>query len=164
MTSLYLIAAEYQQAAARLQDTDLDEQTILDTLDGMAGAVELKARNVAFVIRSTEALAASMKQAESDIAARRKHVEARAEHIKDYLLAHMIACGITKIECPEFQLSVRDNPTSVVIDAESQIPDDYWREIPATRYVDKTLVKQAIADGYEVPGVHTERAKRLTIK
>ena len=44
---LYKIAADYAEAAARLAETDLDEQTIADTLEGLAGDLRDKAIAVA---------------------------------------------------------------------------------------------------------------------
>lgn len=37
MTALYLIAAEYRNAAEQLANLDLDPQTVADTLEGMSG-------------------------------------------------------------------------------------------------------------------------------
>ena len=62
MTALYLIAAEYRAAATALADLDMDAQTVADTLDGMAGDLEVKAQAVAYAVRSMEADAAAVKQ------------------------------------------------------------------------------------------------------
>ena len=63
MSALYELAAEYREAAHRLADTDLDEQTIADTLDGMAGELEQKAIAVAMVIRNIKAEEDAIQQA-----------------------------------------------------------------------------------------------------
>mgnify|MGYP002137355545 CR=1 FL=1 len=106
----------------------------------------------------------AMKDAEEKIAARRKSKENRIARLKAYALANMLATGKTKIESPYFVMGLRNNPESVVIDAESQIPADYMREIPASYSPDKTLIKKAIQDGYEVPGCHLTRTQSLQIK
>ena len=162
--SLYSIAAEYAALAEKLHDTDLDEQTISDTLDGASGELETKWTNVGFVIKNIEAEAKQIKEAEEAMYLRRKAKENRVARLKDYLLANMLVTGMKKVESPYFVISVRDNPESVVIDAESQIPEDYMREIPATYSPDKTLIKKAIQDGYEVPGCHLTRTQSLQIK
>lgn len=165
MTALYALSAEYRAAADRLHDLDLDDQTIADTLDGMAGAIELKARNVAFVIRNCEALATQIKEAEERMAARRKALENRAARIRSYLQANMQACGMSAIECPEFKLAIRNNPPAVVIDAESQIPAEFMTqpEPPAPR-PDKKAIAAAIKSGREVSGAHLEKSERLEIR
>ena len=86
MTSLYDIAAEYRQTADKLADLDLDEQTIADTLEGMSGALEVKAQNVVMFARNLEATATAIKEAETAMAARRKAIENRAAGLRRYAL------------------------------------------------------------------------------
>lgn len=164
MKPLYQLAAEHRELADRLHDTDLDEQTILDTLEAEAGDLIEKGTNVAKVFRNLEAMAAQIKEAESAMAARRKSIEKRAASLKSYLHTNMEKAGIHKIECPWFVVSLKKNPASVVIDDESSIPADYMREIPAALQPDKALIKQAITDGYDVPGCHLQAGTRLEIK
>lgn len=165
MTALFQLATEYKAAAERLHDLDLPDEVIADTLEGMAGEIQVKSQQVAYVIRNCEALAAQMKQAEEAIAARRKAVENRAARIRNYLLSNMEGCGISAIECPEFKISLRQNPPVVVIDAEGQIPRDLlvYPEPPAPR-PDKKAIAARIKAGETVPGVHLESGTRLEIK
>ena len=164
MSRLYDLAAEYRAVADKLHDSELDDQTIADTLDGLSGDLQTKAQNVGFVIRNLESMADQIKQAEDAMEKRRRALEGRVKGLKGYLLSNMLMAGISKVESPYFVLSVRNNPESVVIDAESQIPDDYMREVPATYSPDKTLIKQAIKDGKDVPGCHLTRTQSLQIK
>lgn len=163
--TLYEISEEYRRAAETLSDLDLPEEVIADTLEGLAFPLEQKAVNVAAFIRNIEATADSIKQAEEGLAKRRKAIERRADSLKAYLQSNMQSVGISKIESPLFNLSIRDNPPAVVIDDASQIPADYLREpvIPPPT-PDKKLIAQAIKDGFAVPGAHLERGQRLEIK
>lgn len=165
MTALYALTAEYRAVSDRLHDIDLPDDVIADTLEGMQGAIEEKAKNVAFVIRNCEALAEQIKAAEEAMAARRKAIENRASRIKSYLLTNMQACSLLQIECPEFKLSIRNNPASVVIDAEGQIPCDLfiYPEAPPPR-PDKKAIAERIKSGQEVPGAHLEQSQRLEIR
>lgn len=163
--ALYTLADEYLQAAERLADLDLDEQTVADTLEGLQGAVEVKATNVGMFIRNLEAGADAIRQAEAHMAARRKAMENRAARIKSYLLLNMTRTGINKIESPHLNIVVKDNPPAVVIDSLQAVPDDYMRHPePPPAAPDKKLIAQAIKDGFEVPGCHLERTKRVDIK
>lgn len=164
MQPLYQLAAEYRALADRLHDLDLPDDVIADTLEAEAGDIEVKATNIAKVFRNLEAIAAQIKEAEAAMAARRKAIEKRAASLKQYLHDNMEKAGIQKIECPWFVVSIKKNPAAVVIDDESSIPADYLREIPATFQPDKSLIKQAIADGFEVPGCHLAQGTRLEIK
>ena len=164
MSTLFEVAANYRALAEKLHDTDLDDKTIEDTLESESGDLVEKLTNIGFVIRNIDAEVSAMKDAEEKIAARRKSKENRIARLKAYALANMLATGKTKIESPYFVMGLRNNPESVVIDAESQIPADYMREIPATYSPDKTLIKKAIQDGFKVPGCHLTRTQSLQIK
>lgn len=113
LPALYELALEYRDAADRLTDLDLDDQTVADTLEGLAGDLEVKATNVAMFARNLEATAAQIKDAEAQMAARRKAVENRAANLNRYLLVSMQQAGIQKIECPYFRIAVRDNLPAV---------------------------------------------------
>jgi hypothetical protein len=164
MSALYELAASHRALADKLNDLDLDEQTISDTLESESGDLMEKGTNVAKVFRNMESFAAQIKEAEAQMAARRKSIEKRAESLKAYLKTNMEIAGISKIESPWFVISIKQNPESVVIDAESEIPEDYLREIPATYAPDKAMIKQAMKDGFNVPGVHLARSTRIEIK
>lgn len=163
--TLYEMAAEFRQTAELLADMDLDPQTITDTLEAAAFPIEQKCAQVAAFIRNMEATAEQIKQAEKQMAERRKAMENRAEHIRDYLLHNMQACGMTKIEHPLFKIAIKQNPESVVIEDERQIPVDYMRfpELPPP-VPDKALMKQAMKDGYTIPGAKLVRTQRVEIK
>ena len=164
MTALYLLTQEFREAAEKLADAELPDEVIADTLESLQFPIDEKAKNVAMVIRNIEASAKAIKEAADAMILRAKSEENRAKNLKGYLQSAMEATGITKIESPYFVISLRNNPESVVIDAESQIPADYMREVPATYSPDKTLIKKAIQDGYEVPGCHLTRTQSLQIK
>src|SRR5574343_345673 len=164
MTALFILATEYRALADKLHDTDIDEQTILDTLEAESGDLVEKGKNVAAVFRNLESDAKQIKEAEQQLAERRKAIEKRAESLKQYLKTNMEIAGIHKIECPWFVVSIAHNPEAVTVDDESLIPRDYFKEIPATYQLDKALVKSAIKDGYDVPGARLTRGTSLRIK
>lgn len=164
--TLYELAAEYREDAEKLADLDLPPEVIADTLDGMGGDLEVKAQNVIMFVRNLESLAAQIKDAEAQMAARRKSVENRAAHLRDYTLTCMQMAGVAKIEGPMMRISLRANPASVEIFDERMVPPDYMRQ-PETPppAPDKKLIAQAIKDGYEVPGAKLVTGKmRLEIK
>ena len=60
--SLYQLTNEYQLIQMKLLESDFDEQTIADTLEGASGDVEAKSINVAMFIRNLETSAEAIKQ------------------------------------------------------------------------------------------------------
>ena len=112
MTALFILAAEHRALADKLHDLDLDEQTIADTLEAESGDMIEKGKNVAAVFRNLESDAKQIKEAEQQLAERRKAIEKRAEALKQYLKTNMEVAGIQKIECPWFVITLATNPAS----------------------------------------------------
>lgn len=165
MTSLYQLTNEFQLLATKLNESDYDEQTIADTLEGASGDIETKATNVAMFIRNLESSAEAIKQAEKEMADRRKAIEKKAESIRQYLKDNMQRCGITKIDSPYFALTLKKNPPSVIIDDAGAIAGELYvyPEAPAP-YPDKKAIAELLKAGKVVNGAHLEQAERLEIK
>jgi len=163
--SLFDVASEYREACERLADLDLDAQTISDTLDGLTGDLEHKATNVALFTKSLESLAASIKDAEAQMASRRKALEARAARLRTYMLDCMQMAGVQRIESPHLRISVAKTPPSVEVFDAAQIPADYMRqpEVPPP-VADKTAIRDAIKSGLDVPGARLVTGTRIDIR
>lgn len=163
--SLYVLADEYQQAATQLADLDLPDEVVADTLESLQFPIEQKAANVAMFVRNLEATAEAIRAAEVEMAKRRKALENRASSVREYLKVNMLRTGITKIECPLFKISVRDNPASVRVIDESVIPYQFMRQPdPPPPSPDKKAIGEALKSGDDVPGCVLERGNRLEIK
>ncbi len=164
MTALYVLSGQYRDAAAKLAELDLDEQTVADTLASLSGDLEVKAQNVALMVRCFEADAAACKQWAKDATERAKAIEARADRLRDYLATNLEACGIEKVDGPGVAISFRKS-SAVVIDGQDLIPDEFMRRKPAPDpEPDKAAIAAAIKLGREVPGAHIEARKSLQIK
>jgi hypothetical protein len=165
MSSLYELVGERLALQRKLEDLNFDEITIEDTLFGESTAIQAKVEDYAFVIRNLEALPEAIKAEEKRLADRRKAIEKRVEHIKNWLLVNMQQAGITKIESPVFTVALQNNPASVIIDDESLIDDGFKRlPEPLPLVVDKKLIKDAIDAGQVVEGAHIEVKQRLVIR
>jgi len=165
MTSLYEIATAFKQDAEKLADLDLDAQTIADTLDGLSGDLETKAQGVAYFLKNLEATAASIKQAETDMAARRKALENRAERLRQYVFDSMQVAGIEKISCPHFVIAIKKNPAAVDLFEPGLLPAEFMtKPIPAEPMPDKKLIAAALKAGTDVPGARLQSGLRLDIR
>ena len=164
MTSLFLIGAEYRDAAERLADLQLDEATVADTLEGLSGELEVKAQAVGHMIRRLEADAAAIKQWVQTASDRAKAVQARADSLHAYLSNTLAACGIQRVEGHGIAISWRKS-TAVVIDEPGLIPAQFMRQPePPPPAPDKRSIGDAIKAGAEVPGAHIETRSNLQIK
>jgi len=163
--ALYVLASEYQDAAAKLADLDLPAEVVADTLEGLAGELEVKAQNVALFVRGLDVTIAAMKDAEAKMKARREAVEKRQEQITAYLKDNMERCGISKIEGPQLRLAIRLNPPALVVDDPAQVPEAYWMQPPLPpKAIANATLKGALMSGETVPGAHIAQGTRLEIK
>jgi hypothetical protein len=166
--SLYQIAAEYRAQADALEQLDLDEQTLKDTLESFDGDITTKAQNYAFVIKNMEAHAEQVKQAAAGMTGRAKKVLERVEHIKAHLLGALVFARVKKVESPYFTLTVRDNNPAVIVFDEKQIPLAYMRipepPPPPALAPDKAMIAAALKAGIDVPGCRLERGQRIEIR
>lgn len=165
MTALYQLASEYQEAAERLAESGLDDQTISDTLEGIAGDIEEKAIQIAKLVRNIEAESSAIREAVDAMVKRANAADARAANLREYLRQNLLQAGIKKVSCPYFVISVKSTPASVVIDDEQLIRGDLmvWPPAPPPR-PDKRAIAAALKAGEEVQGAHLESGTRLEIR
>jgi len=163
--NLFEIAEEYRYAASKLVDLEIDEQTVTDTLESVSGDLVEKGKNIAFVIRNLESASDQITDAIAAMKKRSDSMRKRADRMREFLLAGMSHAGIKEITCPFFTIRSRQNPESVDVYEEALIPREFYTDPkPPEPTVDKNLIKKAIKDGYEVPGVKLVKKARLEIK
>ena len=160
MKSLYELNNDYKLVLEMADD--LDQQTLLDTLDSIMESIEDKAENTAKLIRSWEAEANIIKEEEKRLAERRKAIENRTQSLKMYLQIQMEVAGIDSIKRPLISVSIRNNPPKVRIIDESTIPAEYMVTPKPT--VSKSEIAKALKNGEFIPGADLVREKGIIIK
>ena len=164
MAALFELAADFRALADKLADSDLDQQTIADTLDGASGDLEEKIINTAKYYRNEESDADRIEEAAKQMLARAKTKRNHANNIKKYLADRMEHAGLQKVNSPWFVVSIAKNPEALIVDDMEAIPRDYLNEVPASFVIDNARIKQALKDGYTVPGARLTRGTSLRIK
>ena len=159
--TLYELTREYIDLLSMLEDPDIDEQTINDTLEAVGGELEEKADGYARVMRQMDADAKAIKAEEERLAMRRKSLENRSAWLKDKLQMVMEATGKTKFKTQFFSFGIQKNPASVVIDDESKVPAGYW--IQQQPKLDKTSLKEWLKD-HECEWAHLAQTESLRIR
>ena len=161
--ALYELTAEFKAVADKLEQLDLDDQTIADTLEGYSADFDNKVISISSFIRNLEVSADAIKKAEAEMNDRRRAVERKIEGLKSYVLTNMKAIGKDKVECALFKVSVRNNPASVVVDESAVVPKEFV-VTKVTESVDKKALKTALEEGLVVEGVSLVRSNSLSIK
>lgn len=163
--SLYALTEQFRELQTLAASEDIDEQTLIDTLEAVGGELELKAQSVARVIANQEAFAKAVEDASKAMALRAKRLNSRTDWLRNYLRVNMEAAGITKLESPELSLSLKKNPPSVVVFDEAAVPGDLMvQKPPPPPAPDKTRIKDLLKAGTDVPGCRLEQGTRLDIR
>lgn len=162
MDNFYVIARNHRAMVEKVKELELDEKAVLDTIDAESWPLEEKGKCVAYAIKEMELSVAAMKQAETEIAKRRKARENRIRQLKEYALFCMSVAQISKIECPEFAMSIRNNPPSVYVFEKGLLPAEYWQQPPA--YPNKAKIAEDLKAGKDIPGAVLRKTQRVEIK
>lgn len=141
-----------------------------DTLEGIEGAFEDKAVNIAVIVKSMRAEAEQLKAEKLQLAKRQSQKEKAAERLEQYLLNSMQTIGREKIDKPQAVIRVKKNPESTVVDNEESFIE--WAETNGytdlLKYKDPDIkikeVKDLLKRNVKLPFVHLERKTKLDIK
>lgn len=167
LPALYTLRAEYIELIGKLAEMDLDATTIADTIEstGVVESFNEKAQNVVFMARQFDAHCDAIDNEIKRLQDLKKHRKNTAEKLRDYLLSNMQATQIDSIESPLVTIKIRNNPESVDVFDEKQIPSEFmdWPAMPPPK-PNKTAIKRAIQEGKEVAGCKLVRSQSLTIK
>ena len=160
--TIFELTSEYLQLLDMLEDPDMDEQTILDTLEGVGGELEEKADGYARVMRQMDADAAAIRAEEERLHNRRKSLENRSAWLKERLQNVMEITGKKKFKTELFSFSIQKNPPRVVITDESRIGHDF--KIPQPPKIDTKAIKDALNEGFCFDWAHLEQSESLRIR
>lgn len=150
-----------------LEQIDPETGELPPELEQARAIVATKAQAVTAFILSNDHEADYVEQHAKSLLDRVKAARRRSTWLKQYLGSHMAACGLQEIKADDgtFHAKLeRERDELVDVWDVQQVPQDYMREIPAKFEPDKTLIKKAIKDGFEVAGAKIVRKDRLTLK
>ena len=163
--TLYELTSEYLDLLAMLEDPDVDEELINDTLEALGGELEVKADGYARVMRQMDADAKAIKAEEERLANRRKSLENRSAALKGRLQQMMEITGKVKFKTELFSFGIQKNPAAVVMDEQyiENIPECYL--IIQEPKIDKQKIKEDLKAGLDLEGIaHLEQSESLRIR
>lgn len=160
---LYEISNNYQRIADAIENSDEISTELLQELDAVEQNMSAKIENIGALIANLECEAQAIDEVIERQFVRQKRVNKKIENLKDYIKFELERCGINKMSTPQFDLSIRANPPSVVIQDESSIPEKYFKD-RIMRSLDKSLISQDLKNNCDIPGVILERRTRIDIR
>ena len=164
--SLYTLALDYERFIAAIEDGEIPEEAILDTLEAMEGEIDDKIDNVACAVKNMLAEAAAIKEEENRLAERRKAKERRAKSITEYLSNMMLLLGKKKYESARNKISFRTSKPVRLTDEAAFI--EWAREnapeaVTVTYKPSLTAIKELVATA-NVPYAVIEEKANIQIK
>ena len=140
-------------------DPELDDVTLTDTLEGTTNLKEA----IGGIIRSAlddEALVEGLKLRVESMKLRLERIGATAAKKRQLALAAMEEANFDKILEPDFTVSIRAAPPSIVITSEQNIPEEFWQPQPPK--LDKRRILETLKAGTAVMGAELANT-RITL-
>ncbi len=128
---------------------DADEETLMDTLEGMTSLTD----SLAELLRSSQedqSLASALRGRMSDMQARCGRFEERARKKRELVCSVMEEAELKKLTEPDFTVSLRPARAPLMIIDEEAIPGDYWKPQPAK--LDRMGLISALSNGRDIAG------------
>ncbi len=128
---------------------DADEETLMDTLEGMTSLTD----SLAELLRSCledQSLASALRSRISDMQERCARFEERARKKRELVCTVMEEADLKRLMEPDFTVSLRPSRPPLLIIDEAAIPGDYWKPQPAK--LDRIGLISALSNGRDIPG------------
>ena len=165
---LYEIAEAYRNFIEAVENGDIPEEAIADTLESITSVLEDKADNIACLIKNMSAEAEAIKAEEAKLAERRKAKEKQVDRLKEYLSNTLLASGYTKLETARNKITFRKSESVAVADEAAFIEWAISNEDTYLTYkspvINKTAIKDALKNGIELNGAYIETKQNLQSK
>lgn len=149
--SIEFSAARYAAIRDRIRanDTEIDEQTLADTVEGLTDLHEI----IQAVVRSAlvdEALARGLKSRIVDMHGRFDRLQDRASKRRQIAKDVMVHLDLKKIDAPDFTVSIREGIPSLTVINEDEVPKIYWQ--PGEPRLKRQQLAEDLKNGEEVVG------------
>ena len=165
---LYEVANDYLALMQAIENDELPEEAIADTLEAIKGEIEVKADNIACLLKNIEADITAFKAEENRLAERRKVKEKAHERLKQYLSNTLQSLNIDKVETARNNISFRKSESVEVTDEGVFIEwarnwhDEFLTYREPT--LNKAEIKRAIKSGCEIFGAQLISKNNIQIK
>lgn len=142
-----------------MQNGEIDEQTVDDTLESIRVADKLE--DYCKVIRQLEADADAYKAEKDRFAEKQKRAEKSIERMNAAIIAYMNATGKEKEKCGVFDIKVSHSKSVNIVDAD-KIPQEFLLEqMPK---ISVSAIRKALMNGETVSGAELKTNDNVKIK
>src|SRR5262249_19175239 len=150
--SLDFAAITYRAIRDRIreQDSQIDEQTLFDTVGGLSDLHEI----LASVIRAAladQALATGIEGRIAEMQTRRDRLQTRAAKRRQIAKDVMVELDLKKLAAPDFTASIRPGTPALMVIDEAAVPRIYWE--PREPRLNRQGLANDLKQGAEIAGV-----------
>ena len=163
MFQLYKIANSYQQFFNLIDTNEEINSDCKEFLDSLSDDLKEKAINLGSLIINLESEEKAIEDAISEMKNRQFKLIKKIDWLKNYLKENLERCEIKEIKSPYFDIKIKFNPISVIVENESIVPSEYFKEV-VMRRLDKQTISQELKNNIMILGVFLEKRTRLEIK
>ncbi|KGL46224.1 hypothetical protein EP56_02140 [Listeriaceae bacterium FSL A5-0209] len=156
---LYELGNNYQRVIDLAATTEAE--TLKDTLDAIKESIDLKAENIAKVIKTLEAEEVGLDTEIKRMTSRKTTIANGIKGLKFYLQRELEKIGTDKIEGQHFTIAIQKNNPSARIEDESKLIA-YLVEQP--KKLDKKALLVDLKAGVEVEGAELYQGRSLRIR
>ena len=137
-TTLMELVGQYSDIMAMVNDPEVDQETVLDTLEGIEGEIEVKADGYGSVVRGIEYEIAALKGKKEflkgileQISTEEKRLQNHIDKMKDRLMEAMIATGLdeTGIKTERFEFRIKGAGGVQKLEKTGEVPDSFKRVV-----------------------------------
>ena len=160
---LYELTEMYKNIWGLVEDDEIDLDTLESALSQVEDNLEVKAENMAKLVKGIDGDIDTLKAEEKRLADKRRVLENKQKNIKYYLENQLRVMEIDKVKTPLFTVALQKNPPSVDILDEDLIPKKYKKTVTTTTVVKKDLL-DALKSGQVIEGAAIKQGKSLRIR
>lgn len=160
MATMYELTRQFEELLEMIDDPNIPDDVLQDTMEGLEGEIELKADGCAKVIAEATGRAEMLTAEIERLTARKAALLNGAKRIKGTITDMMIHCGKPEFKTDLFSFKIQKNPPKVVIDG--NVPDKYL--VPQEPKVDLKSIKADIDSGAKIDFAHLEQTEGVRIR
>ena len=165
---LYELAQDYKALMNAIDNEEIPEEALIDTIESITAGIEEKADNIACILKNLAADCEAIRAEEKRLAERRKQKEKAYDRLKEYLSDSLLNLGMTKMETARNKISFRKSESV-------EIPDEVvfrdWALINNISFltydlpkINKTEIKKALKNGEVIEGAALVTSQNIQIK
>lgn len=165
MGTLYELTQDLQNLDELLENLKDDEDAVLN-IEEIKKVVEdqLDSKSTGLIkyIRMLTLEAQNIEEEEKRLKKLKDSKKKKIDNLKDFIMSAMQSSDLKRINTSMGNITLRNNPESVLVEDENTIPKQFKR-IETKEVIDKKAIKAAIQSGQEVNGCKLIRTQSIIL-